>query len=99
MKLLSVQHQGGYRLRVHFDDHTKGDIDLTELVQTGIFIPLQDIAHFEKAYTTGYSIAWSDELEIDALNVYCQITNQTLDSCILGESIYPDTHSNELNHS
>ncbi len=78
MKLLNVQYQDGYTLKVHFEDGTKGEIDLTELVQMGVFIPLKDVALFKNVYSTGYSIAWSDNLEIDALNVYFQLTNKTL---------------------
>lgn len=41
-----------------------------------IFEVLKDKAKFEKVYTTGYSIAWSKELEMDALSIYLDITGK-----------------------
>lgn len=37
---------------------------------------MKDKAKFEKVYTTGYSIAWSDELEIDAISIYLDFTGK-----------------------
>ena len=78
MKLTSVKHIGGYSLNVIFEDDVKGEIDLSELVNKGIFQTLKDITQFKKAYSTGYSIAWTDDLEIDALNIYLQLTRKNL---------------------
>lgn len=78
MKLLSVHYERGYCLAVHFEDGVKGEIDLTELVSKGIFQSLKDVSQFKKAYSTCYSIAWTEDLEIDALNVYLQLTGKNL---------------------
>ena len=78
MKLLRVQYKGGYTLSVNFEDAVKGEIDLTELVNKGVFQSIKDVSQFKKAYSTGYSIAWTDDLEIDALNVYLQLTGKSL---------------------
>jgi hypothetical protein len=37
---------------------------------------LQDQNQFAKVYTNGYSIAWSNELEIDAANIYSELTDK-----------------------
>ena len=50
--------------------------DLSHLIQKGIFCELSDTSLFAKVYTTGEAIAWSDELEIDALNIYAKIVNK-----------------------
>ena len=78
MKLQSVKYIGGYSISVSFEDDVKGEIDLTELVNKGIFQSIKDVSLFKKAFSTGYSIAWNDDLEIDALNVYQQITGKNL---------------------
>jgi hypothetical protein len=35
---------------------------------------LKDKKQFAKVYTNGYSVAWSNELEIDATTIYLEIT-------------------------
>jgi hypothetical protein len=37
---------------------------------------LKNKSLFDKAYSNGYSVAWSDELEIDALTIYAEILNK-----------------------
>ena len=42
----------------------------------GIFKVLQDKSEFAKVYTNGYSIAWSNELEIDTTSIYSELTGK-----------------------
>jgi len=77
MKAIKVKPLPGYKIDVSFEDGVHGIINLTELVQIGIFQELQSEILFSKAYTTGYSIAWSDELEIDALTIYAELLNKS----------------------
>jgi hypothetical protein len=76
MKVKNVAALDGYKLQVTFDDGVSGIIDLAKFIQTGIFSSLKDEKLFTKVYTNGYSIAWSNELEIDALTVYAEILNK-----------------------
>ena len=78
MKLLSVTHKEGYLLRVYFEDDVNGEIDLSDLVNKGVFQTLKDVSQFKKAYSTGYSIAWTNDLEIDSLSIYLQLTGKSL---------------------
>jgi uncharacterized protein DUF2442 len=73
MKVVSAHPLAGYKVNVAFDDGVSGIIDLKDFVTNGIFSELKDEQLFNKVYTKGYSIAWSDELEIDALTVYAEI--------------------------
>lgn len=76
MKATNVKAIGDYKISVAFDDDICGIIDLSYLTQKGIFRELSDLSLFAKVYTTGEAIAWSDELEIDALNIYAKIVNK-----------------------
>lgn len=76
MKAINVSVLPGYKLQVTFDDGVSGIINLKDFIGTGIFSALKDEDLFNKAYTTGYSIAWSDELEIDAIAIYAEIINK-----------------------
>ena len=73
MRATKVTALDDYRINVVFDDGISGIIDLNELVKKGIFKQLQDKSVFQKAYIDGGAIAWSEELEIDADNIYAEL--------------------------
>ncbi|MBZ0099686.1 MAG: DUF2442 domain-containing protein [Taibaiella sp.] len=76
MKATYVEALPGYQIRVRFEDNISGIIDLKTLIQKGIFTALQDNELFKRVYLTDSAIAWSDELEIDLLTVYSDITGK-----------------------
>ena len=76
MKVISVNPLPEYKLRVTFDDGVSGIIDLSNFVRSGIFSVLQNEDSFNRVYTNGYSVAWNDELEIDALAIRAEILNK-----------------------
>ena len=78
MKVKEVKYLSDYSIMVSFEDGTSGTVSLNELVEKGVFRDLQDKTKFSKVYTNGYSIAWSDDLEIDAAAVYMEISGKDL---------------------
>lgn len=76
MKVLEVKYLSDYTISIKFDDGVNGTIELNDLVQKGIFIVLQDKNQFAKVYTNGSSVAWSNELEIDATTIYSELTGK-----------------------
>lgn len=74
MKVQAATYKGGYDIHVLFEDGIAGIIHLNDLVEQGIFQPLKEMTQFAKVYTTGYSIAWSDQLEIDAATIYAELS-------------------------
>jgi hypothetical protein len=76
MKAIDVKAIGNHKISVAFDDGIYGIVDLIDLIQKGIFRELKDPIFFAKVYTTGEAIAWSDDLEIDALNIYAKIVKK-----------------------
>jgi hypothetical protein len=76
MKITSVQQRENYSILVQFEDGTSGTVDLSQLVEKGIFKSLKDLSRFAKVYSTGYAVAWSDELEIDGPALYADITGK-----------------------
>ena len=73
MKVTNVNVLSGYKLQVVFDDGVSGEIDLKNFIGKGVFSSLTDKTLFNKVYSTGYSIAWNDDLEIDAVTVYAEL--------------------------
>ena len=76
MKVQEAKYIADYTINIKFDDGVSGTIQLDDLVTRGIFKPLQDKEKFAKFYTTGYTIAWSNELEIDTTAIYSDITGK-----------------------
>ncbi|MBU6159397.1 MAG: DUF2442 domain-containing protein [Bacteroidetes bacterium] len=76
MKIKKVKYADGYSIEVEFEDGIIGVVNLSDFIGTGIFSVLKDPVQFAKVYTTGYSIAWSDDLEIDAANIYSELTGK-----------------------
>jgi len=73
VKATEVTALSEYKIKVVFDDGVSGIVDLEELIPKGIFRQLKDKSIFQNIYTDGSAIAWSDELEIDAANIYAEI--------------------------
>jgi hypothetical protein len=84
MKVLEAKYLSDYTISVTFEDGMSGNVDLSDLVKKGIFKILQDKKQFSKVYSTGYSIAWSTELEIDATTIYAEISGKDF-----GDIIHP----------
>jgi len=76
MKAISVSALPDYKIQVTFDDGVSGIVDLKHLIGKGVFSDLKNPELFNKVYTRGYSIAWSDELEIDMIAIYLEILNR-----------------------
>jgi esterase/lipase superfamily enzyme len=73
---VSVNALPEYKIEVTFDDGVSGVVDLKDLIGKGVFSALHDESLFNKVYATGYSIAWSEELEIDSVALYIDTLNE-----------------------
>jgi hypothetical protein len=76
MKVQEVKYISDYTISIKFEDGVSGTIQLNDLVEEGIFTVLKDKNQFAKVYTNGYSVAWSNELEIDATTIYLEMTGK-----------------------
>ena len=76
MKVQEVKYLFDFTISIKFEDGVSRTIKLNDLVEKGIFKVLQDKSEFAKVYTNGYSIAWSNELEIDANTIYSELTGK-----------------------
>ena len=88
MKITEVEYLSDYKLHVKFEDGVEGDIKLDDLVGKGIFRHLQNKELFSKAYSTGYAISWSEELEIDAYAIYFEITGKKMEDILPSRNTY-----------
>lgn len=66
-----------YRLYLEFDDGTKGDVDLSELVGEGLFAAWTDYGFFQKVEIGEHrEIKWNDEIELCADSLYLKLTGK-----------------------
>ena len=77
MKITEVRYHSDYKIELSFEDGVTGSIDLSELVEQGIFKILKDKELFARIHSTDYSIAWSEELEIDVAELYAEISGKS----------------------
>ncbi|MFD2147956.1 DUF2442 domain-containing protein [Mucilaginibacter antarcticus] len=91
MKVSHLKAKADYQLYVVFDDGVEGLVDLKDYIQKGVFSLLKNTKLFNAVYTTGYSVAWNDELEIDAITIYAELVNKS-PADILSENLIHATN-------
>lgn len=79
MKAVEVFALPDYNLQVRFEDEVTGIIDLKPFVQKGIFTALQNEKLFAEVKFNQSAIFWNEELEIDLLNVYLELSGKHFD--------------------
>jgi hypothetical protein len=79
MKVVSVFPLPNYQLEVSFEDGVFGIISLANFLQTGIFSVLQDEALFKQVKFNQSALFWNEELEIDLLNIYLELSGKHFD--------------------
>lgn len=82
MKAKNVTYISDYLIRITFGDGVSGVIDLSDIVKKGVFKVLEDNQLFSKVRTSGNTIYWSDELEIDALAIYLEISGKKIEDIL-----------------
>ena len=66
---------------VLFSDDVSGEIDLSHLKGMGVFKKWDTVTPFSSVHINpeNHVIAWDDELEIDADNIYLQLIGKTFE--------------------
>ena len=75
-KLTRVEPRGGCRLWLEYDDGASGEVDLSHLLDLGIFRALRDRSLFEQVRITDHgAVRWTDDLELGADSLYDRLTS------------------------
>ena len=56
--LTDAEYLGEHRVRVSFNDGTKGEIDLSDSLDGPIFEPLRNVEFFQRFEIIGHTLAW-----------------------------------------
>ena len=78
--ITSVEHIEGYRLKLCFEDGSRGVADLSRLRFEGVFEPLKDLDYFRRVQVDPETatIAWPNGVDLDPLVLYSQATGKPL---------------------
>lgn len=77
---IKVQPLDGFKLYLEFNDGVNGTVDLSHLKGKGVFELWNQSDNFFKVHIDDCGgIAWSDKVDIDALNCYLKIINKTFE--------------------
>ena len=79
-KLIDIKPLENYKLYLKYDDGVEGAIDLSELVGKGVFKEFENYKFFKHVWIgENGSPTWENELDIDSLNSYLEITGKTFE--------------------
>lgn len=75
-----VRPLSGYKIYLEFNNGIQGEVDLSYLKGKGVFQWWEQGNNFSKVHIDQLgNIVWNDDIDIDALNCYLKITNQTFE--------------------
>ena len=72
---IRAEARGGCRIWLEYDDGVCGEVDLSPLLDLGMFRALRDRSLFERVRITDHgAVVWSDDLELGADSLYLRLT-------------------------
>jgi hypothetical protein len=76
-KILKALPLDGYKIWLKFDDGITGEVDLSHLAGKGVFAFWNKDENFKKvSIENGRSLAWPDEIDLDADSLYMKLTGK-----------------------
>jgi len=76
-KPVAVESRPNYCLWIRYQDGSEGEIDLSSLIEQGVFTQLKDEALFERVKIGEEgAIRWNEELELCSDDLYLKLTDQ-----------------------
>lgn len=79
IRAIAIKPLPDFKLNIKFDDGVEGTADLSRLKDGEAFKFWLEKGNFEKAYIDGEGIAWNENLDVDVLSLYLEITGQTFE--------------------
>src|SRR5512137_2643251 len=77
--ITEVEHRGGYRLHLRFDDGAEGEVDIADVLPfTGVFAAFADPAFFAQVRVDPPwgCLAWPNDLDLAPEPLYERITGR-----------------------
>lgn len=81
----AVQARERYRLWLKYADGSAGEVDLSHLVGSGVFIVWKDPERFEQVRIAPHgAIAWEDDIELCPVALYLALTGKSVEDVMPG---------------
>jgi Protein of unknown function (DUF2442) len=78
IKPINVRALPGHRIHLEFSDGTRGEIDLSNLLDKVVFTAFKDENFFEKVHIGDHrEIRWNDEIELCSDSLYLELTGKS----------------------
>lgn len=89
-KIISVKALGKYKIQAKFNDGTEGVYDLSDMAGKGVFKSWEEDDNFNKVFINPESgaVTWPGDIDIDTLNLYCNIKGIDIDDFIKNQKPY-----------
>lgn len=68
--VVQAKHQGGYRIRVTFNDGVEKTVDFEPWLKGPVFEPLKDPAYFKRFFLDGWTLSWPNGADIAPESLY-----------------------------
>ena len=82
---IEVQARGQYTIWLRYSDQSEGTVDLSYLIDRGVFKTLKKRDVFESVFITeSGSVAWGDDIELCPDALYMKITGKKLEDVLPG---------------
>lgn len=77
-RVIEVQPEPEYRLRLKFSDGTEGELDFSDKLDREIYSAWSDESLFESVRVTEYgNISWPNEVDMCADSLYLKVTGKS----------------------
>ncbi len=91
VNLTNVKPRAGYKLHLEYDDGTIGEVDVSDLIGSGVFAALADATVFEAVSVGKHGeVRWTDDLEICADAMYLQLTGKPVEELFPNLKVHAD---------
>ncbi len=74
--VISADYLGGFRIRLTFNDLSKGTVDFRPWLDGPIFESLKDPAHFREFFVDGGTVSWPNGADIAPETLYAAARRQ-----------------------
>lgn len=76
---IAVKALGRYKIWLKYNDQTEGEVDLSHLSKTGIFLDWDENNLFENVYidNLSHAIAWNDDIDLCPDSLYLKLKGLT----------------------
>ncbi len=66
LSVLNANYENEYKIKLEFNDHKKGEVDLKDFIINGKIKPFKELKNIEKfkQFQVDYTLKWNDDLDL-----------------------------------